>query len=289
MNDLESSGLLSTDEPVAEQPAGSATPGAAPASTAEAAAPADAADAASGSKGGTDAGAGEASASDAGGDGSEAEQRVLGPLEGRPDWTEVMDMGSRRVYFWNADTDVVEWEPPAGGTAREVSDQQPTGKQPADGGAAPASAEAVAGAAGPQQQSHGPGADSGAAEAAAAQPAQPAEARTPSLGGGPILQAADARVSTVPKATAAAVPLPSTKLAHRTAGLVERLRVAAGGLFAAAPKLVWLAIEAEVRAKVRRKDCLRVPSERSDRKILLHESPGAQLFEPIIRHMIALS
>lgn len=251
MNDLESSGLLSSDEPSTDQPAGGAAPVSAPAIATGAAAPAAAAHASSTAAaqpadaapaaahdagGGADADASDAAADSDGG--GQAEQRVLGPLAGRSEWTEVMDMGSRRVYFWNPDTDAVEWEPPSGGVPRDVGEEQPTDGTPE------ASSNAGAGVAGPQQQSRDSGAAAGTADTAAARPVHAAAAP----GAAPTSEAADAGAPT--EAAAAAVQLPSAELAQRTAGLVERLRAAAGGLFAAAPKLVWLAIEAEIRAKV---------------------------------------
>ena len=47
-----------------------------------------------------------------------AEQRVLGHLEGAEDWSEVMDMASREVYFWNSITNQVVWDAPAGSKPR---------------------------------------------------------------------------------------------------------------------------------------------------------------------------
>lgn len=41
-----------------------------------------------------------------------AEQKVLGALQGVVDWSEVMDMGSGQVYFWNSSTNEVAWDPP---------------------------------------------------------------------------------------------------------------------------------------------------------------------------------
>lgn len=50
--------------------------------------------------------------------GATAEQRVLGVLEGAPEWSEVMDMVSSQVYFWNSSTNEVAWEPPEGSNPR---------------------------------------------------------------------------------------------------------------------------------------------------------------------------
>lgn len=50
-----------------------------------------------------------------------AEQRVLGALAGIPDWSEVMDMASGQVYFWNSSTNEVAWEPPEGSMPRSGS------------------------------------------------------------------------------------------------------------------------------------------------------------------------
>ena len=47
-----------------------------------------------------------------------AEQRVLGQLEGAEDWSEVMDMASQEVYFWNSVTNEVVWHAPAGSKPR---------------------------------------------------------------------------------------------------------------------------------------------------------------------------
>ena len=241
MNDLESSGLLGSEEPDAQQPAASTAAGYALASSAHAAPPAagassaDVKQPAAGSSSTSDnagGGAGASSAIIGNGVGSDeqAEQRVLGPLSGRPDWTEVMDMGSRRVYFWNLDTDAVEWEAPEGGTPREVPEEQLAVEDAAG------NATAAASAAGPQPE---------AASATAID--------LPALGPRPAQQSEpddEAGLATEPRNLLSTPQLPSADLAQRTASLVERLRAAAGGLFAAAPKLVWLAIEAELRAKV---------------------------------------
>lgn len=50
-----------------------------------------------------------------------AEQRVLGQLEGAEDWSEVMDMASREVYYWNSITNEVVWEAPAGSKPRYLA------------------------------------------------------------------------------------------------------------------------------------------------------------------------
>ena len=47
-----------------------------------------------------------------------AEQRVLGVLEGAAEWSEVMDMASGQVYFWNSATNEVAWDPPQGSMPR---------------------------------------------------------------------------------------------------------------------------------------------------------------------------
>ena len=47
-----------------------------------------------------------------------AEQRVLGVLEGAAEWSEVMDMASGQVYFWNSATNEVAWDPPRGSMPR---------------------------------------------------------------------------------------------------------------------------------------------------------------------------
>jgi hypothetical protein len=241
MNDLESSGLLGSEEPGAQQPAASSAAGAVPVSSAQAAPPAaagastlddkqPAAGSAGTPNGGEHAEASSAAIeSDDGGD-EQAEQRVLGPLSGRPDWTEVMDMASHRVYFWNVDTDAVEWEAPEGGTPREVPEEQPA----ADNAAG--RAEEATSAAGPQQEV-------GTATATDSPAPVTRPAQQPEAG-------ADAGTASQPRNLSASPQLPSADLAQQTASLVERLRAAAGGLFAAAPKLVWLAIEAEIRAKV---------------------------------------
>ena len=48
----------------------------------------------------------------------QAEQRILGSLDGGPGWSEVMDMGSGEVYFWNSVTNEVVWDPPPGSFPR---------------------------------------------------------------------------------------------------------------------------------------------------------------------------
>ncbi|BDA46282.1 hypothetical protein COCOBI_08-3740 [Coccomyxa sp. Obi] len=57
---------------------------------------------------------------------AQAEQRVLGSLEGCPGWHEVMDMGSGRVYFWCEDTDEVAWDPPEGSVPRSKQQNDAT-------------------------------------------------------------------------------------------------------------------------------------------------------------------
>lgn len=49
---------------------------------------------------------------------TETEQRELGELKGAAGWSEVMDMGTRKVYFWHRDTNEVAWDPPPGSTPR---------------------------------------------------------------------------------------------------------------------------------------------------------------------------
>lgn len=51
-----------------------------------------------------------------------AEQRVLGKLQGAPDWFEVMDMASGKVYFWNGSSNEVAWQPPADSAPRSSHD-----------------------------------------------------------------------------------------------------------------------------------------------------------------------
>ena len=247
MNDLESSGLLGSEDPGAQQPAASTAAGNAPASSAHSAPPAaagassaDVQQPAAGSSSTSDTAGGSAGASSAivgNGVGSDeqAEQRVLGPLSGRPDWTEVMDMGSRRVYFWNLDTDAVEWEAPEGGTPREVPEEQLAAEDAAG------NATAAAVTASPQ-----PEAASATATDLPALGPRPAQQSKADDNAGPATESGN--LTALPE-------LPSADLAQRTASVVERLRAAAGGLFAAAPKLVWLAIEAEIRAKVTSPAC----------------------------------
>jgi len=287
MSDLESSGLLGADGEDAQQPA--AEPwGAAPAAGAASAAggaaqgaaePAAAARPASGAaagrgasagasavveaaeeqggaagcSGGTDGGAPDGGAADGGGGAEQAEQRVLGPLEGLPEWVEVMDMGSRRVYFWHPPSNAVEWDPPAGGTPRDVGDVPDASGPEADvvmeqpGRAAGAAAGQPGGAAKAAEARPQPApAD---AAAAGSREADGAAAAAPAAEYGPASAAAPAAAGVV-SARPAGIALPSDDLARQTARLVERLRTSAGGFFAAAPKLVWLAIEAEIRAQV---------------------------------------
>ena len=64
---------------------------------------------------------------DAGASGStQAEQRVLGSLDGCPGWHEVMDMDSGKVYFWNEETDDVAWDPPEGSVPRSKQQNDAT-------------------------------------------------------------------------------------------------------------------------------------------------------------------
>lgn len=53
-----------------------------------------------------------------------AQQRVLGGLEGTAgqQWFEVMDMASRKVYFWNASSNEVLWSPPSGAKPRSTDE-----------------------------------------------------------------------------------------------------------------------------------------------------------------------
>ena len=73
-----------------------------------------------------------------------AEQRVLGKLEGTADqqWFEVMDMASRKVYFWNASSNDVLWSPPSGAQPRSTEE----------------AAAAAAAAAIPSEEHHAPAA-----------------------------------------------------------------------------------------------------------------------------------
>ncbi|KAK9906386.1 hypothetical protein WJX75_000970 [Coccomyxa subellipsoidea] len=57
---------------------------------------------------------------------TQAEQRVLGSLDGCPGWHEVMDMDSGKVYFWNEETDDVAWDPPEGSVPRSKQQNDAT-------------------------------------------------------------------------------------------------------------------------------------------------------------------
>uniref|UniRef100_A0A061QH10 Ww domain-containing isoform 1 n=1 Tax=Tetraselmis sp. GSL018 TaxID=582737 RepID=A0A061QH10_9CHLO len=49
------------------------------------------------------------------------EQRVLGPLDGHPDWRRVLDTGSGSVYFWNQSSNEVVWDNPLGSASVEAA------------------------------------------------------------------------------------------------------------------------------------------------------------------------
>jgi len=77
-----------------------------------------------------------------GSDSSAGEQRVLGPLEGAPDWQEILDTSTMEVYFWNRATNDVRWQPPPGGRPRRA--QPPAGRASDETGATSRGAESPA-------------------------------------------------------------------------------------------------------------------------------------------------
>jgi hypothetical protein len=117
MEELETSGLLKDENPAAESLARDGQEQWLPAPSAAAD---EQPDVRSPQKSETDAGTTEAENRDAGeaSGSAQAEQRVLGALEGCPGWHEVMDMASGSVYFWNEDTNEVAWDPPDGALPR---------------------------------------------------------------------------------------------------------------------------------------------------------------------------
>lgn len=238
MDELESSGLLAdtTGEAIPERsasmaPAASDNPVEQLPSAAEAEQPSvpDLAE-----EGGPDAKAEELAEEEASGP---AEQRVLGELEGMPGWSEVMDMATKKVYFWCISTNEVAWSPPS--EARPRTEQQ--------------AADAAAAA--------GTSSDTAATDAEAAPGAEPEAG----LGAGPrsasheameegqILGSNEGRVEGqvaadgVVTAQPPAPERPSDEVQQRLEGLVGSLRSAAEKLSPFIPHLLRLAIEAEVR------------------------------------------
>ena len=156
-----------------------------------------------------------------------------------------MDMASQKVYFWHSTSNAVEWDPPPGGMPRQSSDSTDLGATAPDSdltapGSSTQHTASSAKTAAPRQ--------GGGDSVAPAVVPDTAAANSPSA----AMASAQRHPAAQPQGGSAKpqAQLPSEELARRTAALVERLRAASGGLFAAAPKLVWLAIEAEIRAKV---------------------------------------
>ena len=207
----------------------------------------------------------EASAAEAIGAGP-AEQRVLGDLQSAPDWFEVMDMASRKVYFWNSSTNDVAWEPPPGSEPRSqaeydaVASSAPEQRETTS----PSAALEGAGLLSTLEAGNGsPGrngdatvgtanADSakalkadGATEAATGE--RPAELEEGQLPGAFDAAAAASSAAGPPASRVASIPQPSADVAASSEALVWRLRQAVAQLCGPVPRLVWLAVEAEVR------------------------------------------
>ena len=147
-----------------------------------------------------------------------------------------------KVYYWCADTDEVLWEPPPDARPRTAAERDTAaeaagsmaGSVPTDSGTEPLSEHAAA--------RHGV-----AAEAAADAPSQPVPAEQ--LGKPAAKQPVSPPLS---PAEGSGTEISATEIlrAQRMAEeLSAQLRSAAGAVFAGASKLVWLAVEAEVRAR----------------------------------------
>ncbi len=132
-----------------------------------------------------------------------------------------------QVYYWYEATDEVLWEPPAGATPRTDAERDTA----AEAVALPAAAALlpVDDATAPHPETAADGDDiattAGTQRAAASEP----------------LPAAALQTEVLP-----AEPSQAQQVAEQ---LSARLRQAAGAVFAGASKLVWLAVEAEVRAR----------------------------------------
>jgi len=136
-----------------------------------------------------------------------------------------------QVYYWCEATDEVLWEPPAGATPRTDAERDIAAEA-----AVPGAADASA-------------ADASAADDAAASHTEPAAeneggaeaAETERAGASESLPAAASLNEFSP-----AEPSQAQQVAEQ---LSARLRQATSTVFAGASKLVWLAVEAEVRAR----------------------------------------
>ena len=131
-----------------------------------------------------------------------------------------------QVYYWCEGTDEVLWEPPAGATPRTDAERDTA----AEAAALPAAAtlpvdDAAASHAEPAADSSDIATAAGTQRAAASD----------------LLPAAASHAEASP-----AGPSQAQRVAEQ---LSARLRQAAGAVFAGASKLVWLAVEAEVRAR----------------------------------------
>ena len=197
---------------------------------------------------------------------AQAEQRVLGSLEGCPGWHEVMDMGSGRVYFWCEDNDEVAWDPPEGSVPRSKQQNDATFA------AAHADTEEDAGHAGSRgvessvavQESATRTTDAVLATTALAQPftgGKVAQDQTPEVqGGASALPEDPGQVLDQPatlsdqeegeiKALAAEIDRPSDEVEKSGKELLESAWEAAERICGPVPLLVRLAVEVEVRLR----------------------------------------
>lgn len=266
MEELESSGLLK-EGAVAEEPLANAaaeeTPAAAPveAPTTSASEESPATTITRGEVTATE-GAAETSGS------AQAEQRVLGSLEGLPGWHEVMDMGSGRVYFWCEDTDEVAWDPPEGSVPRSKQQNDATF---AAAHAAPGAETGSANTCGVDsslavQETATRTTDAGQATAALRQPpdgGKRVQDHTPELPQGSIPASpedlgqvlgeppslSDQEEEGEIKVRAAAIDRPSDEVEKSGKELLESAWEAAERICGPVPLLVRLAVEVEVRLR----------------------------------------
>eukprot|EP00884_Botryococcus_braunii_P004195 jgi/Botrbrau1/13777/Bobra.0056s0030.2 len=178
--------------------------------------------------------------------GHAAEQRVLGDLQGCPGWSEVMDMSSGKVYFWNIETNEVAWDPPEGSVPRSDEENAATLAQ---------SRGESTKAGSPEDQNQSGDLHAGAAGEAENGTEEAAEEldiddndnapETQKQDGNALLQKEDVPH---PDEIEIAVPLPAESIGPSYAALVQltwqHAEAACGGSI---PAIVRLAVEAEVR------------------------------------------
>lgn len=158
-----------------------------------------------------------------GGGGSQAEQRVLGPVEGTAGagWFLVLDTGSRRQYYWNQETNEVAWTAPAGSVLPPAT-------------AAAAEAAALQPAAAGQQMRAG-----SSPQPTAEAPAQPAQAGAATTGGAEVRaqEGAAAARPDVQSLAAAFLVAPTATALQAAEQIAEQCTEAAGELLDSVPRV----------------------------------------------------